>query len=85
MSSREPSPPHFYFLHAPSLFLLCAFRVCAGGSFCQCSSSSTLALHSIEQRLLYNPRAVEEMRQVHAVRDTLWKLQALNVQSVSSM
>ncbi|CAK9026578.1 unnamed protein product [Durusdinium trenchii] len=26
--------------------------------------------------LLYNPRAVEEMRQVHAVRDTLWKLQA---------
>eukprot|EP00913_Durusdinium_trenchii_P004406 g4085.t1 len=31
---------------------------------------------TIMNELLYNPRAVEEMRQVHAVRDTLWKLQA---------
>ncbi|CAL1134120.1 unnamed protein product, partial [Cladocopium goreaui] len=28
------------------------------------------------RRLLYNPRAVEEMRRVVGVRDTLWKLQA---------
>ena len=44
----------------------------------QISQKLWVQKHLVTQwlRLLYNPRAVEEMRRVVGVRDTLWKLQA---------
>eukprot|EP00434_Breviolum_minutum_P013313 symbB.v1.2.011731.t1/scaffold699.1/size171451/8 len=53
-----------------------AVRLLAGAFAEKGPARRKLKALTIMNELLYNPRAVEELRQVFGVRDSLWKLQA---------